>query len=62
MAREAGGRSVVGEGDFEDVTFKDAYSLNTTSSGQAIPTAWNQSLLLENVSDYCQLIWICAHI
>ncbi len=54
--------SVVGEGDFEDVTFKNAYSLNTTSSGQAIPTAWNQSLLLENVPDYCQLIWICAHI
>jgi len=59
--REEGGKSVVGEDNFEVVTYKNACSLNTTDSAQAIPTVLNHSLLLENVSDYCQLIWICAH-
>jgi len=32
-----GGKSAVGKLEFEVVTFKNAYSLNTTDGAQAIP-------------------------
>jgi hypothetical protein len=60
LTRMDGSKSVVGEGNFEGVTYNNAYSLNTTDSVQAIPTVLNHSLPLENVLDYCQLIWICT--
>jgi len=51
LTRVEGGKSVAGEGDFEVITYKNAYSLNTTDSVQAIPTVLNHSSPLENVSD-----------